>query len=400
MLTFDLARLEFHGNEVRPRYVTRKEAELYLPICEEILALFRSGMGKRRSDIAQALNTIEQRADFKVVRGIAKLVEDQCVYAPPQDADYAALRASIFEAAQRRYPIVTKTDLLHTTHRDDAVAAIAAECGYASENLEALLFADLPQHHVLRAMHASFTPETLLQRYNLALAQALLYRASEMTVTLKSDFKLVWKYVKLARLIHEITRCSGGYTIRFTGPSSIFRYTQRYGIRMALFLPGLLLAHDFSMEALVNINDKLRIFRLDEKSGLRSHYRETAGEFDSSMEERFYESFLSHNDTSWTIQREAELMDLGDSVVVPDFTFTHPDGRKVSLEIVGFWTPEYIEKKFRKLARVPSTNFIIALSNTLNCSRSELERLHEKRLIVFKGVLKVKDVLQSLASVQ
>ncbi len=74
-----------------------------------------------------------------------------------------------------------------------------------------------------------------------------------MTVTLYSDFKIVWKYLKLARLIHEITQSSDGYTIRLTGPTSVFRYMQRYGIRMALFLPELLLAQRFTMEALVNV---------------------------------------------------------------------------------------------------------------------------------------------------
>ncbi len=399
MLTFDLARVEFHGNEVKPRYVSRKEAEVYLPICEEILSLFRSSTGKRKAEIAEVLNAIEHRADFKVVRGITKLLEDQCEYAPAEEMEYAGLRAAVFRAAQSRYPLVTKTDLLHTTHRDEAVADTAAECGYDPARLEALLFADLPQYHVLRRVDASFTPETLLQRYNLALAQALLYRASEMTVTLQSDFKLVWKYLKLARLIHEITKCSDGYTIHLTGPVSVFRYTQRYGIRMALFLPGLLLARRFSMEALVNINDKQRVFRLDDRSGLHSHYRESPGEFDSSTEEHFYERFVANNESEWTIQREADLIDLGNTVVIPDFTFTHTDGRKVYLEIVGFWTPEYIKKKLSKLARIPNTNFIIALSNTLNCSRADLERLHDKTLIVFKGVLKVRDVVECLIGI-
>jgi predicted nuclease of restriction endonuclease-like RecB superfamily len=396
MLTFDLARIEFHGNEVKPRYVSRKEAELYLPLCEEILSLFHSGIGKQRSELSHAVASLEQRGDFKIVRGLTKLVEDECVFAPAEELDYAALRAAVFRAAQRRYPLVTRTDLLHPTHRDEAVAALAAECGISREHLESRLFADLPQYHVLRAVKASFTPERLLQRYNLALAQALLYRASEMTVTLHSDFKIVWKYLKLARLIHEITQSADGYTIRLTGPASVFRYTQRYGIRMALFLPGLLLAQRFTMEALVNVNDKLRIFRLDERCGLHSHYRETPGAFDSSLEEHFYQSFLAHNDTQWTIHRESDLIDLGDTVVVPDFTFTHPDGRKAYLEIVGFWTPEYIQKKLSKLARVQETNFIVAISRTLNCSRSDLEQLRDKKAIMFKTVLKPKDVVERL----
>jgi predicted nuclease of restriction endonuclease-like RecB superfamily len=273
------------------------------------------------------------------------------------------------------------------------------------------LFADLPQHHVLNAVTKPFTPESLLQRYNLALAQALLYRATEMTITLKSDFKIVWKYIKLARLIHEIEKLDDGYRIRLTGPVSVFRYTQRYGIRMALFLPGLLLAKQFTMEAVTSIHDQERFFRLDEQCGLHSHYAETPEKFDSSLEETFYESFRSIEkqvgqpargrgsspyNVLWKIEREADLIDLGDTVLIPDFTFIHEDGRKAMLEIVGFWTPEYIEKKLNKLSRVREANLIVALSNSLNCARVNVANLQDKKLLFFKGVLKVKDVLECL----
>jgi len=398
MLTTELARFEIQGNEVKPRYISRKEAALYLPICEQIISLYHASIGKKRNDIDSALSEIERRADFKVVRGLAKLVDDECVFAPAESIDYEMLRTNVFRAAQSRYPLVTKTDLLHTTHRDDAVKTIAAELGYSAEQLESLLVADLPQYHVLNAATKLFTPESLLQRYNLALAQALLYRTTEMTITLKSDYQIVWKYMKLARLIHEIDKLDEGYRIRLTGPASVFRNTQRYGIRMALFLPGLLLAKEFTMEAVINIHDQERFFRLDEQCGLRSYYAETSGEFDSSLEETFYESFRSRENTGWSIKREADLIDLGDTVVIPDFTFMHEDGRKAMLEIVGFWTPEYIEKKLNKLSRVRDTNLIIALSNSLNCARVDVANLQGKKLLFFKGVLKVKDVVECLGS--
>ncbi len=396
MLTTDLARFEIHGNQIKPRYISRKEAAQYLPICETLIALYQSSIGHERSLIESALNEIERRADFKVVRGLAKLVDDECVFAPAESLDYETLRSAVFRAAQSRYPLITKTDLLHTLHRNEAVTSIAAEVGYSNERLESLLFADLPQHRVLNAVNKTFTPELLLQRYNLALAQALLYKSTEMVVTLKSDYKLVWKYIKLARLIHEIERVEEGYRVRLTGPMSVFRYTQRYGIRMALFLPGLLFAKRFSMEAVISLHDQERIFGLDNQCGLRSYYAERSGEFDSTLEEDFYENFRERENTGWRIERENDVIDLGDTVMIPDFTFVHDDGRKAMLEIVGFWTPEYIEKKLNKISRVRETNLIIALSNSLNCARAELARLQDKKLLFFKGVLKVKDVLECL----
>ncbi len=60
------------------------------------------------------------------------------------------------------------------------------------------------------------------------------------------------------------------------------------------------------------------------------------------------------------------------------------DGTKAMLEIVGFWTPEYIEKKLHKLARVRERNLIIALSSSLNCARADVANLQEKKTAVLQ----------------
>ena len=291
MLTSDLLRIEVAGNGVKPLYISRKESGMYLDIAERILSVFRSGIGTPRSKLHAELQRIEHQANFKVVRGLAKLVEDECLYMPAVDTEYPALRAEVFARAQERYPLVTTTDLLHPTHRDDAVAAIAAALGYSRSRLEELLFADLPPYQVLREVHADASPERLLQRYNLALAQALLYRAVSMNITLTGDFSFVWKYVKLAQLIHEIEKRGDAYTFHLTGSASVFRQTQRYGIRMARFLPGLLLAKEFTMDAAIAFNGAVRVFRLDHTCGLRSHYHDAPKEFDSGVEQRFFKAF-------------------------------------------------------------------------------------------------------------
>ncbi len=41
----------------------------------------------------------------------------------------------------------------------------------------------------------------------------------------------------------------------------------------------------------------------------------------------------------------------GQTAFVPDFVFRHEGGREVLFEIVGFWTPRYLERKRETLAR-------------------------------------------------
>jgi len=57
--------------------------------------------------------------------------------------------------------------------------------------------------------------------------------------------------------------------------------------------------------------------------------------------------------------------------MIPDFAFVHPDGRRAMMEIVGFWTPDYLRKKLNKLRRARLPNMVIAVSEKLNCSADD-----------------------------
>lgn len=78
--------------------------------------------------------------------------------------------------------------------------------------------------------------------------------------------------------------------------------------------------------------------------------------------------------------------------MIPDFVFTYADGRIVHLEIVGFWTPEYLDKKLDKLSRARDAAVVVAAPETLNCSPDRLP----ENVIRYKSRLLIKDVLPAL----
>jgi len=55
-----------------------------------------------------------------------------------------------------------------------------------------------------------------------------------------------------------------------------------------------------------------------------------------------------------------------------------------------------LEKKLTKLGKAAATNLIIAISTALNCSPTKLADLRPSKLVFFKGVLHVHDVLAQL----
>ena len=105
-------------------------------------------------------------------------------------------------------------------------------------------------------------------------------------------------------------------------------------------------------------------FALDAKCGLVSHYK--AGEdFDSILEEAFAARWAKLG-TPWTLEREVDLVPVPGSAIIPDFRVAHPDGRSVLVEIVGFWRPEYLRKKFALLRRSGRRDIVLAVSERLN----------------------------------
>jgi hypothetical protein len=115
--------------------------------------------------------------------------------------------------------------------------------------------------------------------------------------------------------------------------------------------------------------------------------------YDSSTEEKFARSFLSYG-TGWTLKREPEPLVAGTHVLIPDFRF-EKDGMKVYLEVVGFWTPSYLDRKIGKLNLVAGVDMIIAADESLACSR--LERLKAKALVIYyKRDVPLKPIIEHL----
>jgi uncharacterized protein len=82
----------------------------------------------------------------------------------------------------------------------------------------------------------------------------------------------------------------------------------------------------------------------------------------------------------------------GDSLMVPDFVFRHDDGTEVILEIAGYWTPEYIEDKLRKLSRVRGPNLIVAVPKALAVRAGALPA----SVLPFRRRLLLRDLLPRL----
>ncbi len=398
MLPLDLLRYGIKEDEVFARYVNPANRK-YRAVARDLIGIYGAHLQKTKGTLASTLADYEAAdTNYHVTRGLAKLLEDRSEFTIRSPIEPEVLREQIFAYAGKGHPVVTKADRLHRRTRPKALEKIAGQLDVSSEAVIEGMYADLEENRILTGFAAP-TVEWLLDRYNVALAQAMLYRASEMTIriyrNIPTRYRLVFQFIKFFKLMHVVSgNNADGYQIVLDGPASMFRLSQKYGIQMALFLPALLHCDRWWLDATIvmNRNDHLR-FELNDEFGLRSHYRDP-GEFDSELERHFATQY-EKIDTEWTLERETDIIDLKDTVMIPDFAFSHPDGRRALMEIVGFWTPDYLQKKLWKLKRTAMPNMIIAVSDQLNCSTEDFRDIPGE-VLFFKTRIKPKEVLEKV----
>ena len=120
--------------------------------------------------------------------------------------------------------------------------------------------------------------------------------------------------------------------------------------------------------------------------------------FDSSIEQFFAEAFTalatSQGADGWRLEREPEPLLLEKSIFIPDFALTRAQHR-IYVEILGFWTPTYRERKLQKLLQLQERNdLVLALPRDAKDAFSSI--LSAFPIVFYDGQLSATELLAVL----
>ncbi|HEX41428.1 MAG TPA: DUF790 family protein [Phycisphaerales bacterium] len=399
MLTSEHAIVEFRAGRAVVDCLTRKTHGHYTGYAERMLAVYRQGIGRERRWLHQRVEEVftdEPDCPARRVQAFCKLLDDAAVFAADAGGEAARLRVNVFSRAAAMHPLVEQPDRLFENDPARVKALIAAEYGVDWNDIDRRLYADVMSFQPLEAFADDLDAGAFLSHYNVAQLQACLYRAQSMSITATGDLKTILRYAKLARLMHEIVRLGPSrYRIELSGPASVLRETRRYGVNLARFLPALLACKGWRMTAVLRTPwDATAVLTVSDTDGYSSHLADPRP-FDSSLEEAFAEKFGAMRE-GWRMIREGDILHEHQTTFVPDFTFRHEDGTEVFLEIVGFWTPEYLAKRREILGRFRRRRILLAVPQ-----RSLREGVVPgENVVVFKTSLTIKPVLAALEAVR
>jgi hypothetical protein len=371
MLTSDLALSWQRGDQIRPRYIKTAD-EGWLEAASALIELFREHQGCTRAELDGALEDyVGTGTDYKILRGLIKLLSDRTEFAAGVEVVPADLRRAVFLKARGVHP-ATEEGV-----RASVIEEAGGELGYAPELVRANLYADLPKNQRLVEFE-EMAADALLELYNVAQAQALLYRSVRMHLSVEPQsaegYRELFGAIKAYRLIHTIKGTpASGYEIELDGPVSMFHRSQKYGVQMAVFLPALLLCKGWRMRAEITLqrSQGVAFFEMDsEHHGLRSHYLAVTP-YENPVREKLLAAWARF-ESEWTLNVSGEIINLGAGAFIPDFVLRHREGRQIYLEILGFWTPPHLKERLEEFAGSGFRDYLLAAWEELRGSRDPL----------------------------
>jgi predicted nuclease of restriction endonuclease-like RecB superfamily len=395
MLQSDLLRVRISHGKIYPTYATLNTDNLRL--AERISDTFKQYVGRKKGELLDELKEFEG-FDYKLVRGLSTLLERRCIFEPDTRLNPKEVRMVVFEEA-------SKARVSTLEQRDRIIRDVSAKLNLDASVVEKALYSDVEDELVLRDFRP-LPPDVLIRYYNFSLTQTLLFKSLRVDFSASGNWKNIFRAIKRLGLMYSIEKTTsedqqqgrgdGNYTVFVDGPLSLFKMTERYGTSIAKLLPHIIASERWKIRAEVLARNKQRIYNFEGKSEevkgliedvfLKSEQAGGEGEgggqgpfrsplrqrYDSTVEERFARAFEAYN-SGWLLKREPEPLLAGRHVLIPDFSF-EKYGLKVYLEIVGFWTQEYLERKIQKLTSlIAATNnkldLLVAADEGLACSK-------------------------------
>lgn len=405
MLTKDLIRARLSGDTVKPQFVHTDDPEI-LRYAEALILLYGEGAGATAAELDESAAALAAAfRDKKLAEGLHKTVRDRAEFSLPADCDYPAARVELFRGTAALLRSGGAPESL-----DDVKAAVFASVPSAAETFAQGIYCDLPECERLLPMKKMLVRE-VPERYNVSLVQSLLLFASKLTVTIpaKSEpafLRRLFRYMKFFRLLFT-AEMTGKDAIRLTfdGPASVLEHSAKYGLQIASFFPAVCQLPQWSIAAEVMWKEHPRKLKLDESSGLVSHYANFVAY--QPEEIRMFADYFRTSRTGWTLDDMPGWIPLGgQALLFPDFVFRDASGREYPMELFHLWHAHQLEQRLAWCEGHPERNLLLGVDRSLLKKDGVLkERLeasgyfqsHGFLFRDFPGVEKVAKLLDALA---
>lgn len=396
MLTSDLVRVRKKAGRLAPRFLTHEDRERLAGVADALVSTYGSMIGASKAELDAAASAIPFGArDRVVVAGLRKLCDDRTELEQKSEIEPTVARTTLFGIAA----------VAHREGRFDRDAALeeaASKLGCDKESILASLFADLREAQTVRSFEPT-TGEELLARYDLALVQALVLRAKRLVIAFSdrrpSAVRDLFRAARFHGLLHVIERGSdGGFVVTLDGPFSLFESVQKYGLRLAMFLPSALCLEKVSLRAELSWGPARTDAELVLTQDDRPFLPREKLHFARSEVEALKTAFSGLGSTWDVADNDRILVSKAGVAIVPDLVFSNREtGEEVFLEVFGFWSRAAIWNRIEQIREGLPARLLLAVSKQSRVSREALDEGDGgSAIVVFRSSISAKEVVRLL----
>jgi predicted nuclease of restriction endonuclease-like RecB superfamily len=246
-------------------------------------------------------------------------------------------------------------------------ACLARVLAEPLSTVRANLYADHPDNRPL-IEYRTLTALELLQRYNLALVQGLLFGAQKLVITAQApdllQVRRVLRWLKFCRLVAQATVTQGAWQIEITGPAAVLAMAKAYGMQFAVFFPVIPILGKFEALAEIRLAHGREVtLRVTEADGLTCPHDSALGHIPpeiTAVAEKF-------TDEAWELDLTPEPMPVGVvGICAPDFTFRHRDnGAIIYVELFHRWHQHALARRIDELQARPNARLVLGIERHL-----------------------------------
>ncbi len=405
---------------IRARVVQRRiEPSLVEPdkpavkrAAEEVVDLFTEAAQAqhRLGDVLQELDErCEDRRDHRLLRGLAHLMQARCETADAVDRETAQdLRWAAFTVAAERGPLALgqprASGPRSVATALDVLAEVGAARGWSAEQVQDALYGDLASERRI-VSPPELSAEALVHRYNLALVQGLLLRATALHVEVPAShaprLRQLFRWVKFHQLLYRVHVEGPVVRLSLDGPMSLFRGSTRYGRNLARFFPAVpLQPAPWRVAATIlwtRANHRKQL-EITHEHGLVTHYADT-GAYRTRPVEQFVERFGAAA-PGWALEEALVPLQLSPTEsIFPDFVVrsTSPEAPRVAhVEVLGHWRADALKRRLEALGQ--DTPVVFVVSKKLGGDKAAALPDHPQ-VVGFADVLPTKRIVEACARI-
>ncbi len=240
------------------------------------------------------------------------------------------------------------------------IADAASALGLDPASLVGLMWGDLPGERLVAMPFGRPGELALCALANLAILQRTLARAYDVRISLLGNSRDLVRVISIEGLIHTARHGPDETTVlEISGPLSVFQRTTVYGRALGKLVPHLSAHPHFELVARCDLGRGTVVVRVASPILLppppvRPRHL---------VEARLVRELARATD-EWTIVREATPIAAADHLVFPDLVLVHraDPARRWWIELVGFWTEDYLATKLARYRAAGLANLILCIA--------------------------------------